>query len=429
MKVLVIGGGGREHALAWKLAASPRLQCVVVAPGNAGTAGEAGVANRPLSSVAEWVDFARREDIALTVVGPEAPLADGVVDAFRAAGLRIFGPTAAAARLESSKEYAKAFMQRHGIPTAPYAAFEDAAAAHAYVDAVGAPIVVKADGLAAGKGVVVASEVAQAHAAIDRFLVGRSLGNAGARVVIEGFLEGEEASFIVMVDGERAVAMATSQDHKRLCDGDVGPNTGGMGAYSPAPVITPQLHARVMRDVINPTIAGLAAEGTPFTGFLYAGLMIGADGVPQVLEFNCRLGDPETQPILMRLKTDLVDLIELALAGRLDQAEPEWDRRVAVGVVMAAAGYPDSPRAGDVITGLPAPQADCRVFHAGTALSGEAVVTVGGRVLCVTALGEDIRAAQRRAYEAVDRIRFDGAQFRRDIGHRAAGRAAGLAQG
>jgi phosphoribosylamine--glycine ligase len=387
------------------------------------------VANRPLSSVAEWVDFARREDIALTVVGPEAPLADGVVDAFRAAGLRIFGPTAAAARLESSKEYAKAFMQRHGIPTAPYAAFEDAAAAHAYVDAVGAPIVVKADGLAAGKGVVVATEVAQAHAAIDRFLVGRSLGNAGARVVIEGFLEGEEASFIVMVDGERAVAMATSQDHKRLCDGDVGPNTGGMGAYSPAPVVTPQLHARVMRDVINPTIAGLAAEGTPFTGFLYAGLMIGADGVPQVLEFNCRLGDPETQPILMRLKTDLVDLIELALAGRLDQAEPEWDRRVAVGVVMAAAGYPDSPRAGDVITGLPAPQADCRVFHAGTALSGEAVVTAGGRVLCVTALGEDIRAAQRRAYEAVDRIRFDGAQFRRDIGHRAAGRAAGLAQG
>lgn len=429
MKVLVIGGGGREHALAWKLAASPRLQCVVVAPGNAGTAGEAGVANRPLSSVAEWVDFARREDIALTVVGPEAPLADGVVDAFRAAGLRIFGPTAAAARLESSKEYAKAFMQRHGIPTAPYAAFEDAAAAHAYVDAVGAPIVVKADGLAAGKGVVVATEVAQAHAAIDRFLVGRSLGNAGARVVIEGFLEGEEASFIVMVDGERAVAMATSQDHKRLCDGDVGPNTGGMGAYSPAPVVTPQLHARVMRDVINPTIAGLAAEGTPFTGFLYAGLMIGADGVPQVLEFNCRLGDPETQPILMRLKTDLVDLIELALAGRLDQAEPEWDRRVAVGVVMAAAGYPDSPRAGDVITGLPAPQADCRVFHAGTALSGEAVVTAGGRVLCVTALGEDIRAAQRRAYEVVDRIRFDGAQFRRDIGHRAAGRAAGLAQG
>jgi phosphoribosylamine--glycine ligase len=429
MKVLVIGGGGREHALAWKLAASPRLQCVFVAPGNAGTAHEEGVTNVPINSVAEWVDFARRKGIGLTVVGPEAPLADGVVDAFRAAGLRIFGPTAAAAQLESSKEFAKAFMQRHRIPTAPYAAFDDPAAAHAYVDSVGAPIVVKADGLAAGKGVVVATDVAEAHAAIDRFLVGRSLGNAGARVVIEGFLAGEEASFIVMVDGERAVALATSQDHKRLGDGDVGPNTGGMGAYSPAPVVTPQLHARVMREVINPTIAGLAAEGIPFSGFLYAGLMIGADGSPQVLEFNCRLGDPETQPILMRLKTDLVDLIELALAGRLDQAEPEWDRRVAVGVVMAAAGYPESPRAGDAITGLPAPQADCRVFHAGTALSGDAVVTSGGRVLCVTALGDNIRAAQGRAYEAVERIRFAGAQFRRDIGHRAAGRTGGPTQG
>ena len=429
MKVLVIGGGGREHALAWKLAASPRLQCVFVAPGNAGTAREEGVTNVPLTTVAEWVDFARREGIGLTVVGPEAPLAEGVVDAFRAAGLRIFGPTAAAAQLESSKEFAKAFMQRHRIPTAPYAAFDDAAAAHAYVDSVGAPIVVKADGLAAGKGVVVATDVAEAHAAIDRFLVGRSLGNAGARVVVEGFLAGEEASFIVMVDGERAVALATSQDHKRLCDGDVGPNTGGMGAYSPAPVVTPQLHARVMREVINPTIAGLAAEGMPFTGFLYAGLMIGADGSPQVLEFNCRLGDPETQPILMRLKTDLVDLVELALAGRLAEAEPEWDRRVAVGIVMAAGGYPDAPRAGDEITGLPAPQPDCRVFHASTALAGDAVVTAGGRVLCVTALGDNIRAAQRRAYEAVDRIRFAGAQFRRDIGHRAAGRTGGPAQG
>jgi len=429
MKVLVIGGGGREHALAWKLAASPRLQCVFVAPGNAGTAREEGVTNVPLTTVAEWVDFARREGIGLTVVGPEAPLAEGVVDAFRAAGLRIFGPTAAAAQLESSKEFAKAFMQRHRIPTAPYAAFDDAAAAHAYVDSVGAPIVVKADGLAAGKGVVVATDVAEAHAAIDRFLVGRSLGNAGARVVVEGFLAGEEASFIVMVDGERAVALATSQDHKRLRDGDVGPNTGGMGAYSPAPVVTPQLHARVMREVINPTIAGLAAEGMPFTGFLYAGLMIGADGSPQVLEFNCRLGDPETQPILMRLKTDLVELVELALAGRLAEAEPEWDRRVAVGIVMAAGGYPDAPRAGDEITGLPAPQPDCRVFHAGTALAGDAVVTAGGRVLCVTALGDNIRAAQRRAYEAVDRIRFAGAQFRRDIGHRAAGRTGGPAQG
>ena len=429
MKVLVIGGGGREHALAWKLAASPRLQCVFVAPGNAGTAREEGVTNVPLNSIAEWIDFARRENIGLTVVGPEAPLADGVVDAFRAAGLRIFGPTAAAAQLESSKEFAKAFMQRHRIPTAPYAAFDDAAAAHAYVDSVGAPIVVKADGLASGKGVVVANDVAEAHAAIDRFLVGRSLGKAGARVVVEGFLAGEEASFIVMVDGERAVALATSQDHKRLGDGDVGPNTGGMGAYSPAPVVTPQLHARVMREVINPTIAGLAAEGMPFTGFLYAGLMIGADGSPQVLEFNCRLGDPETQPILMRLKTDLVDLVELALAGRLDQAEPEWDRRVAVGVVMAASGYPEAPRAGDAITGLPAPQPDCRVFHAGTALSGDTVVTAGGRVLCVTALGDNIRAAQRRAYEAVERIRFVGAQFRQDIGHRAAGRTAGPTQG
>lgn len=429
MKVLVIGGGGREHALAWKLAASPRLQCVFVAPGNAGTAREEGVTNVPLNSIAEWIDFARRENIGLTVVGPEAPLADGVVDAFRAAGLRIFGPTAAAAQLESSKEFAKAFMQRHRIPTAPYAAFDDAAAAHAYVDSVGAPIVVKADGLASGKGVVVANDVTEAHAAIDRFLVGRSLGKAGARVVVEGFLAGEEASFIVMVDGERAVALATSQDHKRLGDGDVGPNTGGMGAYSPAPVVTPQLHARVMREVINPTIAGLAAEGMPFTGFLYAGLMIGADGSPQVLEFNCRLGDPETQPILMRLKTDLVDLVELALAGRLDQAEPEWDRRVAVGVVMAASGYPEAPRAGDAITGLPAPQPDCRVFHAGTALSGDTVVTAGGRVLCVTALGDNIRAAQRRAYEAVERIRFVGAQFRQDIGHRAAGRTAGPTQG
>ncbi len=429
MKVLVIGGGGREHALAWKLAASPRLQCVFVAPGNAGTAHEEGVTNVPINSVAEWVDFARREGIGLAIVGPEAPLADGVVDAFRAAGLRIFGPTAAAAQLESSKEFAKAFMQRHRIPTAPYAAFDDPAAAHAYVDSVGAPIVVKADGLAAGKGVVVATDVGEAHAAIDSFLVGRSLGNAGARVVIEGFLAGEEASFIVMVDGARAVALATSQDHKRLGDGDVGPNTGGMGAYSPAPVVTPQLHARVMREVINPTIAGLAAEGIPFTGFLYAGLMIGTDGSPQVLEFNCRLGDPETQPILMRLKTDLVDLIELALAGRLDQAEPEWDRRVAVGVVMAAGGYPESPRAGDAITGLPAPQPDCRVFHAGTALSGDTVVTAGGRVLCVTALGDNIRAAQRRAYEAVEHIRFAGAQFRRDIGHRAAVRTGSPAQG
>ncbi len=422
MKVMVIGAGGREHALAWKLAASPRVQCVFVAPGNAGSAGEDGVVNVAASGVEQWLDFARSEGVGLTVVGPEAPLAAGVVDAFRAAGLRIFGPTAAAAQLESSKAYAKAFMQRHGIPTARYAVFDDPQAAHRYVDEAGVPIVVKADGLAAGKGVVVATDLAQAHAAIDQFLVGRTLGNAGARVVIEGFLEGEEASFIVMVGAGQALALATSQDHKRLRDGDLGPNTGGMGAYSPAPVITPQLHARVMREVIAPAVQGLAAEGTPFTGFLYAGLMIGADGTPQVLEFNCRLGDPETQPILMRLKSDLVELIELALDGGLDQAQAQWDRRVALGVVMAAAGYPEAPRSGDPIDGLPAPDADCRVFHAGTALAAERVITAGGRVLCVTALGDTIRAAQRRAYETVDRIHFEGAQFRRDIGHRAAGR-------
>jgi phosphoribosylamine---glycine ligase len=427
MKVLVIGAGGREHALAWKLAASPRVQRVFVAPGNAGTASEEGVLNIAAGNVEQWLDFARREGIGLTVVGPEAPLAAGVVDAFQAAGLRIFGPSAAAAQLESSKAHAKAFMQRHGIPSAPYGVFDDAASAHRYVDQVGAPIVVKADGLAAGKGVVVATDPAQAHAAIDRFLVGRTLGNAGARVVIEGFLEGEEASFIVMVGGGHALALATSQDHKRLLDGDQGPNTGGMGAYSPAPVVTPQLHARVMREVIAPAVQGLAAEGTPFTGFLYAGLMIGADGTPQVLEFNCRLGDPETQPILMRLKTDLVDLIDLALDGGLDRAHADWDRRVAVGVVMAAAGYPDAPRAGDLISGVPAPEADCRVFHAGTALDGQRVLTAGGRVLCVTALGDTIRGAQRRAYEALEQIRFDGAQFRRDIGHRASGRQTGRA--
>ncbi|MBC7780163.1 MAG: phosphoribosylamine--glycine ligase, partial [Proteobacteria bacterium] len=404
MKVLVIGSGGREHALAWKLAASPRVQCVFVAPGNAGTALEEGVTNVALHHVDEWIAFAREQSVGLTVVGPEAPLAAGVVDAFHGAGLRVFGPTAAAARLEGSKEFAKAFMQRHRIPSAPYAAFDDAAAAHAHLDQVGAPVVVKADGLAAGKGVVVATTPGEAHAAVDRFLVQRALGGAGARVVIEGFLAGEEASFIVMVDGEHTLALATSQDHKRLGEGDVGPNTGGMGAYSPAPVITPQLHARVMREVIQPTVAGLAAEGMPFTGFLYAGLMIDAEGTPRVLEFNCRLGDPETQPILMRLKSDLFELIEQALAGRLDAAQAHWDRRVAVGVVLAAAGYPDSPRTGDRITGVPDPQPDCRVFHAGTVLDGDAVVSAGGRVLCVTALGDTIRAAQRRAYDGIDRI-------------------------
>ena len=424
MKLLVIGGGGREHAIAWKLARSPRVQCVYVAPGNAGTAVEEGVVNVDLPSIAHQVDFARSQGIAFTVVGPEAPLAAGVVDAFRAAGLRIFGPTAAAARLESSKEFAKSFMLRHHIPTAPYAVFDEPVAAHRYLDSVGAPIVVKADGLAAGKGVVVATDLQDAHAAVDRFLVGRSLGHAGARVVIEGFLAGEEASFIVMSDGRATLALASSQDHKRLLDGDQGPNTGGMGAYSPAPVVTPALHARVMREVIHPAIAGLAAEGTPFSGFLYAGLMIAPDGTPSVLEFNCRLGDPETQPIMMRLKSDLADLIEAALKGGLDQAEAAWDRRVAVGVVMAAGGYPDSPRSGDAITGLPSSTPDRHVFHAGTALREGKVVTAGGRVLCVTALGDTVRSAQQAAYAGVESIRFDGAQWRRDIGHRATGRSA-----
>jgi len=422
MKLLVIGGGGREHALAWKLARSPRVQCVYVAPGNAGSAGEEGVVNVDLASIDQQVEFARSHGIAFTVVGPEAPLAAGVVDAFQAAGLRIFGPVAAAARLESSKEFAKAFMQRHRIPTAPYAVFDDPSAAHRYIEATGAPIVVKADGLAAGKGVVVATTAEEAHAAVDRFLVGRSLGSAGARVVIEGFLEGEEASFIVMCDGRSALALASSQDHKRLHDGDQGPNTGGMGAYSPAPVVTPALHARVMREVIHPAMAGLAAEGTPFTGFLYAGLMIAPDGTPSVLEFNCRLGDPETQPIMMRLRSDLTDLIEAALEGRLDQAQATWDRRVAVGVVMAAAGYPEAPRYGDAIGGLPAPSADRHVFHAGTAQRGGEIVTSGGRVLCVTALGDTVRAAQQAAYAAVESIRFEGAQWRHDIGQRAIGR-------
>jgi phosphoribosylamine--glycine ligase len=424
MKLLVIGGGGREHAIAWKLARSPRVQCVYVAPGNAGTGVEEGVVNVDLPSIEHQVDFARTQGIAFTVVGPEAPLAAGVVDAFRTAGLRIFGPTAAAARLESSKEFAKSFMLRHHIPTAPYAVFDEPVAAHRYLDGVGAPIVVKADGLAAGKGVVVATDVQDAHAAVDRFLVGRSLGHAGARVVIEGFLAGEEASFIVMSDGRATLALASSQDHKRLLDGDRGPNTGGMGAYSPAPVVTPALHARVMREVIHPAIAGLAAEGTPFSGFLYAGLMIAPDGTPSVLEFNCRLGDPETQPIMMRLKSDLADLIEAAIDGRLDQAEAAWDRRVAVGVVMAAGGYPDSPRSGDAITGLPPPTNDRHVFHAGTALREGKVVTAGGRVLCVTALGDTVRSAQQAAYAGVEAIRFNGAQWRRDIGHRATGRSA-----
>ena len=428
MKLLVIGSGGREHALAWRLAQSPRVQKVFVAPGNAGSALEDGVENVPLTAVSDLLAFAQKEQIHTTVVGPEGPLALGVVDAFRAAGLRIFGPTRAAALLESSKDFAKRFMIRHGIPTAKFETFSDAALAHAYVDSEGAPIVIKADGLAAGKGVVVAMTPAEAHAAIDMMLVDNRLGvsyEGGARVVIEEFLEGEEASFIVMSDGVHALPLATSQDHKRLRDGDQGPNTGGMGAYSPAPVVTPAIHARAMREVILPTIEGMAQDGIVYTGFLYAGLMIGADGAIKVVEFNCRMGDPETQPIMLRLKSDLLEMVEAAIDGRIGRFEAEWDRRVALGVVLAAAGYPETPRKGDVISGLPsrtAPSEDSKVFHAGTTRQEGHIVTAGGRVLCVTALGDNVRAAQKRAYEVAEAIRFDGMQLRRDIGYRAIGR-------
>jgi phosphoribosylamine--glycine ligase len=423
MNVLVVGGGGREHAIAWKLAQSPRVGKVFVAPGNAGTAQEPALTNVPLTDIGELVGFAKAESIALTIPGPEAPLAAGIVDAFRAAGLKIFGPTRAAAQLESSKDYAKAFMERHGIPTAQYRTFTDAALARAYIAARGAPIVVKADGLAAGKGVVVAATVAEAQAAAEAMLVGNSMGEAGARVVVEEFLTGEEASFIVMVDGRNVLPLASSQDHKRLRDNDEGPNTGGMGAYSPAPVVTPTLHARIMREIIVPTVAGMAADGIPYTGFLYAGVMIDDTGVPKVLEFNCRLGDPETQPIMMRMKSDLVELSLAACEGRLDRIEAEWDRRTALGVVLAAHGYPDHPRKGDAIEGLArvdeTTHPDCKVFHAGTAQDGERIVVTGGRVLCVTALGDSVRQAQRTAYAAIGEIRFDGMQFRGDIGHRA----------
>jgi len=421
MKVLVVGGGGREHALAWKIAQSARVQRVYLAPGNGGTARDRRLRNVPYDGRdhAALAAFVQDEDIALTVVGPEAPLADGIVDVFRARGLRVFGPTQAAAQLESSKDYAKQFMVRHGIPTAQYRTFTDAAEARAYVAGRGAPIVVKADGLAAGKGVVVAATVADAQAAIDSMLLANTLGESGARVVIEDFLLGEEASFIVMSDGRHALALATSQDHKRLLDGDRGPNTGGMGAYSPAPIVTPTLHARVMREIVMPALNGMAADGAPYTGFLYAGLMIDPAGQPRVVEFNCRMGDPETQPIMMRLKTDLVTLVEAALDGRLDQAEAEWDRRTALGVVVAAGGYPDAPRKGAVITRLPEDSDDCMTFHAGTALAGDELVTSGGRVLCVTALGDTVRVAQRCAYDAVAQVQFDGMQYRTDIGHRA----------
>jgi len=426
LNVLVIGGGGREHALAWKIAQSPRVARVFVAPGNAGTARDPALVNVAVTAVADLVDFARREQVGLTVVGPEAPLAAGVVDAFRAAGLRIFGPTQAAAQLESSKDFAKAFMARHGLPTAQYRTFTDAQAAHAYIAERGAPIVVKADGLAAGKGVVVAATREEADAAVDAMLVGNTMGAAGARVVVEDFLAGEEASFIVMVDGRHVLALASSQDHKRLRDGDAGPNTGGMGAYSPAPIVTPAMHARIMREVILPAVNGMAADGIPYTGFLYAGVMIGADGAPKVLEFNCRMGDPETQPIVVRLKSDFVDLVDHAVAGTLDTIEAEWDRRAALGVVLAAAGYPDAPRKGDVIEGLDrvtaAAHPDVHVFHAGTAEDGGNAVVSGGRVLCVTALGDSVRLAQRAAYAAIAEIRFAGMQFRTDIGHRAIAR-------
>jgi len=428
LKLLVIGSGGREHAIAWRLAQGARVQKVFVAPGNGGTALEPGLENVPPGTLETLADFAQKEPIHFTVVGPEAPLAEGVVDLFRSRGLRIFGPTRACAQLESSKEFAKSFMRRHRIPTAEFASFEDPREAHAYVDARGAPIVVKADGLAAGKGVVVAATVEEAHQAIDRMLVERAMGTAGKRIVIEEYLEGEEASFIVMCDGEHMLPLATSQDHKRLRDGDQGPNTGGMGAYSPAPVVTPAIHARVVREVIQPTLAGMAIEGHAYTGFLYAGIMIDKSGIPRVLEYNCRLGDPETQPIMMRLKSDLSELIERALETKLDSAEALWDRRPALGVVLAAEGYPDAPRKGDPIEGLSAPQADARVFHAGTALAAGKPVTNGGRVLCVTALGDSVKLAQQRAYQMVESIRFNGMQFRRDIGHRAIeARAAQLA--
>ena len=419
MKILVVGSGGREHALAWKLAQSEKIQVVMVAPGNGGTALDGRLKNIFITDPVQLADYVQQEHIALTVVGPEAPLAAGIVDIFRERGLKIFGPTKKAAQLESSKDFAKAFMQRHGIPTAAYHSFSDAKAAHEYIDQQGAPIVIKADGLAAGKGVVVAMTLKEAHDAVDMMLSDNHFGDAGARVVIEEFLEGEEASFIVMVDGKNILPLATSQDHKRLMDNDEGPNTGGMGAYSPAPIVTPQLHARVMREIILPTVQGMAKDGIPYTGFLYAGLMIDGQGNPKTLEFNCRMGDPETQPIMVRLKTDLVKVMEHAVEGTLDQIELQWDRRTALGVVMAAANYPESPRKGDVIKGIPAETDDSVTFHAGSVLENDQLKTAGGRVLCVVGLGGTVRVAHKAAYEALDKIHFDGMQFRRDIGWRA----------
>jgi len=419
MKILVIGSGGREHALAWRLVQGAKVQKVYVSPGNAGTALEEGLQNIPISAIPELIEFVKREDIHMTVVGPEAPLAAGIVDAFRSVGLKIFGPTKAAAQLESSKDFAKRFMVRHKIPTAFFETFSDSIAARAFVEKHGSPIVIKADGLAAGKGVVVAMSNNEAFAAIDMMLSDNKLGDAGARVVVEEFLAGEEASFIVMVDGKNILPLATSQDHKRLLDGDKGPNTGGMGAYSPAPVVTPDIHARVLREVIQPVVRGMQQEGNTFTGFLYAGLMIDAQGKIKVLEFNCRMGDPETQPIMLRLKSNFATIVEHAINGTLNQVEAEWDSRTALGVVLAAANYPDTPRKGDVISGLPKKLENAHVFHAGTSLQDGKVVTSGGRVLCVTALGTMVKAAQKNAYEIASGIHFDGCQMRHDIGYRA----------
>lgn len=419
MKVLVIGSGGREHALAWKITGNKEASRIYVAPGNAGTETNPNMTNVAITDLDELVQFAKDENIGLTIVGPEAPLSQGVVDKFQAAGLKIFGPTQAAAQLESSKDFSKAFMIRHHIPTAAYETFSDAKPAHDYIDQQGAPIVIKADGLAAGKGVVVAMTNQEAHDAVDMMLGDNKFGDAGGRVVIEEFLTGEEASFMVMVDGTNILPLATSQDHKRLLDGDQGPNTGGMGAYSPAPVVTPEIHAKAMREIIKPTVEGMAKDGIPFTGFLYAGLMISPDGDIKTLEFNCRMGDPETQPIFMRLKSDLLTLVLHAVNGTLNQAEIEWDRRFALGVVMASANYPATPKLGDEITGLDKQSEDAYVFHAGTKLVNGKVVTSGGRVLCVTALGETVKFAQQQAYKMLADIEFDGAQHRTDIGYRA----------
>ena len=430
LTVLVVGGGGREHALAWKLAQSDRVARVLVAPGNAGTAREPGVENVAVGAedVEGLLALAHGRSVDLTVVGPEAPLVAGIADRFAEAGLRVFGPCAAAARLEGSKAFAKAFLSRHGIPTARYAGFTSMDAAASHIRGHGAPIVVKADGLAAGKGVVVAHSEDEALAAAGEMLSGRAFGDAGRRIVIEEFLAGEEASFICVAGGGEAVALASSQDHKTAGEGDTGPNTGGMGAYSPAPVVDAAVHERIMREIVRPTVEGLAAAGTPYTGFLYAGLMIDAAGAPRVIEFNCRLGDPEAQPILLRLRSDLLDLVEAAIDGGLAGVRPEWDERAALGVVMAAAGYPGSCAKGHPIDGLDGDAPDTKIFHAGTSIGGGRVVTSGGRVLCVCGLGEDVTEAQRRALERAGTVGWNGAWHRRDIGHRAVARERGSAR-